>query len=132
MNVNIALLVFLLGSTTLFAQEESQEAADEGNAAVEVAETDAQPEPEAVAEEAVSVMDRPLDGSSVDSFQAGLEQVEAEAGEYEYRRLMSALSFLLFYDIGVQRDKATLYSRLDGHSPNQILERVERHRKGKR
>lgn len=81
--------------------------------------------------EAESILDRPLDGSSVESFQAGLDRVEQEASEEEYRQLMSSISFLLFYDLGAKRDKATLYSRLNGKSPQQIIDRVQNHRAGK-
>lgn len=79
-----------------------------------------------------TIWDEPLDGSSVESFQAGLDRVEQEVSEAEYRELMSGLGFLLFYDIGAKRDRATLYSRLDGKSPREIMERVQNHRSGKR
>jgi len=79
---------------------------------------------------ALTVMDQPLDGSSIEAFTAGLERLDKEASEKEYRSVMSALDFLLFYDIGAKRDKATLYSRLNGNSPNQILAKVAETRKG--
>ena len=82
--------------------------------------------------EPATIWDQPLDGSSVESFQAGLDRVEQEVSEEEYRELMSGLGFLLFYDIGSKRDRATLYSRLDGKSPREIMERVQKHRSGKR
>ena len=75
-------------------------------------------------EEEVSIMDVPLDGSSIEAFTAGLEELDKNASEEDYRRVMSALDYLLFYDIGAKRDKAKLYSRLNGKSPNQILEKV--------
>lgn len=70
------------------------------------------------------VMDEPLDGSSIETFKAGLENVDQNASEKEYRSLMSALDFLLFYDLGAKRDKAKLYARLNGKSPNDILNQV--------
>ncbi|NND45179.1 MAG: hypothetical protein HKN58_07630, partial [Xanthomonadales bacterium] len=48
--------------------------------------------------------------------------------EEQYRQVMSALDFLLFYDIGARRKKDLLYARLDGMTPNQILDRVKQHR----
>lgn len=80
----------------------------------------------------VSVMDTPLDGSSVETFTAGLERLDEEASETDYRRVMSSLDFLLFYDIGARRNKAKLYSRLDGKTPNEIIQRVEDNRKSAR
>ena len=85
-------------------------------------------EPEAAVEQAVSVMDVPLDGSSVESFTAGLTRVDEEATEDEYRKLMSALDFMLFYDVGARRNKARLYARLDGKTPNDILSSVAKNR----
>lgn len=81
---------------------------------------------------AISVMDTPLDGSSVETFTAGLKRLDKEASEAEYRSVMSSLDFLLFYDIGARRDKAKLYSRLDGKTPNEIIQRVEKNRKSAR
>lgn len=75
-----------------------------------------------------AIMYVPLDGRSIESFTAGLEKVDQEATEQEYRDLMSSLDFLLFYDIGARRDKARLYSRLNGKSPEQILEKVAKTR----
>ncbi len=80
---------------------------------------------------ALSVMDEPLDGSSIETFTAGLEKLDEEASEKEYRSVMSALDYLLFYDLGAKRDKATLYSRLNGKSPSQIVEKVNQTRKNK-
>ena len=71
-----------------------------------------------------NVMDEPLDGTSLEAFGSGLEIVDQNASEKEYRNLMSALDFLLFYDLGAKRDKTKLYARLNGKSPNDILSQV--------
>ena len=76
------------------------------------------------AETPLLIMDQPLDGSSVEAFKAGLEKVDREASEKEYRGLMSALDYLLYYDLSAQRKKEKLYASLDGKSPNQIKEIV--------
>jgi hypothetical protein len=81
---------------------------------------------------ATSVMDTPLDGSSLETFTAGLKRLDEEASETDYRRVMSSLDFLLFYDIGARRDRAKLYSRLNGKTPNEIIQRVEDNRKSAR
>jgi hypothetical protein len=81
---------------------------------------------------AASVMDTPLDGSSLETFTAGLKRLDEEASETDYRRVMSSLDFLLFYDIGARRDRAKLYSRLNGKTPNEIIQRVEDNRKSAR
>jgi hypothetical protein len=79
---------------------------------------------------AVSIMDQPLDGSSFETFTAGLEALDEQASEKDYRKVMSALDYLLFYDIGAKRNKTKLYSNLDGMTPNELLERVGKTRQG--
>ena len=83
-------------------------------------------------DQAQGIMDSPLDGSSVEAFSAGLLVVDEEATEKEYRTLMSALDFLLFYDVGARRNKERLYSRLNGKSPNEIIRVVASYRKDRK
>jgi hypothetical protein len=80
----------------------------------------------------VSIFDQPLDGSSIETFTAGLVKVEEEASEKEYRALMSSLDYLLFFDIGANRDKAKLYANLNGLSPNEIRQKVTEARSKKK
>jgi hypothetical protein len=107
------------------------EVAVEAEVAAEAAAEKGAPETLRHKDRAESIMDVPLDGSSVEAFTARLKVVDEEATEEEYRALMSALDFLLFYDIGARRNKERLYSRLDGDSPNDILETVASYRKSK-
>ncbi len=142
-SIDVAIAVFALGlcSGSVLALEPTpaQEKSGSGGAITAVAaaaeaqeQQDAQGDPERLRhkDRALTVMDEPLDGSSIESFTAGLEKLDKEASEKEYRNVMSALDFLLFYDIGAKRDRATLYSRLNGKSPNQILAKVAKTRKG--
>lgn len=77
------------------------------------------------------IMDIPMDGSNVESFTAGLERVEKEGSETQYRSIMSALSYMRFYDIGANREWAKVYANLDGLSPNEILQKVDDARNSK-
>lgn len=70
-------------------------------------------------------LDRPLDGTSIETFEAGLEKIREEAAPEDYKRLKSALQRLLFYDVGARNDRRLLYQRLDGMTGNQIIERAE-------
>ena len=128
-------LIFVIPATIAVAQESSS--ADETTPVSGAEETIETPSEEAAEtgqdlseDRATAIMNEPLDGTTVESFSAGLEKLDEEATEEDYRKVMSALSFLLFYDIAANRDKAKLYSRLNGKTPNEILERVENHRKG--
>jgi len=80
-------------------------------------------------EEVKTIMDLPLDGSSKQAFEAGLTAVDEQATETQYRSLMSSLDYLLFYDLAVRRDRAKLYEKLSGQTPNQIIQEV-RNQKG--
>lgn len=109
-------------------EEEPRAAPAEAGAEADGNEEASVPETLRHKDRAVSVMEQPLDGSSMESFTAGLDRISEEGSEEDYRNVMSALDFLLFYDIGARRKKDLLYARLDGMTPNQILERVSSHR----
>ena len=135
--LDVALAVFVLslcsGSTLAFESTSSQ-LEEQSGTVEEIAGATVPPNAEEGAQgvserlrhkdRSLSVMDEPLDGSSLEAFTAGLEKLDQEASEKEYRNVMAALDYLLFYDLGAKRDKAILYSRLNGKSPNQILEIV--------
>lgn len=117
--------VALTLSPALWASDEPTDAPVAAEAAAEEASV---PETLRHKDRPVTIMQTPLDGTSVDTFTAGLERISEEASEEEYRNVMSAVDYLLFYDIGARRDKARLYSRLNGKTPEQILEIVGNHR----
>ncbi len=132
-SLNVAIAVFALSLYSGFglALESTpvQDHEPSGTAGATISsevQEDAQGVPERLRhkDRALSVMDQPLDGSSIEAFRAGLEKLDQEASEKDYRSVRSALDYLLFYDLGARRDKATLYSRLHGQSPNQIIEKV--------
>ena len=88
--------------------------------------TPANPDSELAAETAVvDVMDQPLDGSSIETFDAGLERVKQEAGEMKYKEVQAAIGYLMFYDVAARKDRKTLYSRLDGMTPREVIKRAE-------
>jgi hypothetical protein len=67
------------------------------------------------------IMERPLDGSSVAAFEAGLAQVQAAVSPADYHRLQTALQWLEFYDISSRGDRGRLYRALDGMTPREII-----------
>ena len=72
------------------------------------------------------VMDQPLDGSSVELFEQGVEKVKAEATGEEYAKLSSALKYLLYYDLSVGHNKEKLYKKLDGKTPDEVIAKTAR------
>ncbi|MFC1797086.1 hypothetical protein ACFL1V_08330 [Pseudomonadota bacterium] len=74
-------------------------------------------------------LDIPMDGSSLEAFDKSLEKVKRTSSESDYTTLENAIDYLLLYDIGVQRDRAKLASRLDGMTGREILVKVNWRRK---
>ncbi len=103
-------------AAALLAEEATNEVADAGQPVPGNPQSE---EPEPIG------MDRPLDGSSLDSFNAGLAQVEQEVSPREFNQLKAAIEKLLFYDISAKRDRELLYQRLNGKTPKQIIERAK-------
>ncbi len=84
---------------------------------------------EAVAEpadEEVSVMDLPVDFSSPENVEKSIETVRQQAGELEALKLNNALGYILTYDLSLGRDKAKMYKKLDGRTPNEIIAKMKR------
>jgi ABC-type transport system substrate-binding protein len=73
-----------------------------------------------------TVMDQPMNGASLEDFNASLERVQKSASEADFKILNMALDWLLLYDLGARGDRATLYRRLDGNTPTQIIAKARR------
>ncbi len=67
------------------------------------------------------IMDEAMDGSSVEAFEADMAKVREQAGKLPYDQLKGAVGYMLTYDLALNRDKAKLYRRLDGKTPNEII-----------
>ena len=128
----ITVASFSLVPLVSFAEDQTEPTLDAGEA-----EHQATPEVPASAEQGLpeekllDVMDQPMDGSSVEAFTAGLEKVDREASEKNYRAVMSALDYLLFFDLSAKRKKELLYAGLDGKTPNEIKAIVSNNRRKK-
>ena len=69
-------------------------------------------------------MDIPLDGGSMEDFDDSLARVKAHTSPEDYTSLVNAIDYLLVYDLGARRDRATLVSRLDGLTPKEVIAKV--------
>lgn len=76
-------------------------------------------------------MDIPLDGSSLEAYERYLARVKAHTTPAHYTTLVNSVEYLLVYDLGANRDKATLVSRLNGKTGHEVLDMVSWQR-GKR
>jgi len=79
--------------------------------------------PESVTEETVTPvgMDLPLDGSSLQTWEASLEEVKKDASESDFTTLKATIKYLLFYDFSVQSNRIKLAKKLDGMTGNEIV-----------
>lgn len=69
-------------------------------------------------------MDIPMDGSSLEAWNASLEKVKEAGGPKAVGQIQDAFDYLLMFDIGAKNDPATLASRLDGLTGSQIVKRI--------
>lgn len=112
-----SVLLFLLATPSSWAEPET------GAEAETKAETDAEAEAEATG------LDIVLDGSSLEAFNEGLDEIKETSTEREYEKLEKSINYLLFYDLVAKQDKARLAERLDGMTGRQVIQKVERRRK---
>lgn len=69
-------------------------------------------------------LDIPLDGSSMEAWERSLVSVKAYSEPGDYRLLLSALDYLLVYDLGAKGQMELLIKRLNGLTGYQVLSRV--------
>ena len=69
-------------------------------------------------------MDIPLDGTSMEAFDASLARVKKHTSEANYTTLTNAIDFLLFYDLTVKQNKEKLVAGLNGLTGNEVIARV--------
>ena len=70
-------------------------------------------------------MELPLDGSSLDAWDASMARVKRHSTEASYTTLENAIDYLLVYDLEVQRDKKRLAAKLDGLTGYEVVARVK-------
>ena len=68
-----------------------------------------------------SIMDRSVNFSTPEDIERSFNSIEEEAGAAVAGQIKNAIDYMLVYDLSVKRDKARLYKKLDGKTPNQIL-----------
>jgi len=67
------------------------------------------------------IMDQPVDFSSPENVKKTLQTIREQAGEKQANSVQGAMDYLIFYDLGINRDKNKLYKKLNGKTPNEIL-----------
>ena len=119
-----AMSLTLLLSVACAEQDQDIEAAVQTGTSSQ--ETPTSDTPEEAVEEADSLMDQPVDFSSPEKVEETLQSIREQDGDSAYNRVKTAMDFLLFYDVGLARNKEKLYAKLDGKTPNQIIAAAKR------
>ena len=66
----------------------------------------------------------PLDGSSLEAFNASMEKVKRNTSMKSYTTLFNAIEYLLTYELSVKQDRTLLAKKLDGLNGNEIIDKV--------
>ncbi|MFC1688118.1 hypothetical protein ACFL0N_03455 [Pseudomonadota bacterium] len=118
----LAAMVFLAGC----AGSQSQSAAAK-------AEKTPEPAAPAVDTEIVDVyngdgLKLPLDGSSVDAFNASMARVKRYTTEIDYQSLNSAIGYMMVYDLEVRGKKEVLVGKLNGKTGYEVIDMIDTQR----
>jgi hypothetical protein len=69
-------------------------------------------------------MQIPVDGTSVEAFDASLAEIQEKTTASEYITLTNAIKYMMVYDLTAKRDRAKLAANLNGLTGEQIIDRV--------
>ena len=120
MHFFIAAMAFSLAAcATPAAQAPAVPEAQQSAGTVEIVE-----EPAIVDDYEGDGMEIPLDGTSVETFEASLQMVKRHTDEDNYITLRKAINYLLVYDLGAKRDMAKLAHRLNGLNGYEVVAKV--------
>jgi len=69
-------------------------------------------------------MDIPIDGSSMEAFEASCARIKAHTTPAQYESFQQALEWHRTYDLAAREKMELLVPRLDGKTPNDLLKAV--------
>jgi len=69
-------------------------------------------------------MEIPLDGTSLEAWDASMVRVKRHSTEASFTTLSNAIAYLLVYDLEVRRDKEKLVTKLDGLTGYEVVAKV--------
>jgi len=123
--VLMAVTLFFLATHLAWAGPEPAKEGDTSPSIEAVAETSTSEAEEAVEATGLDIV---LDGSSLATFEQGLEEIKETCTTKEYSTLEKSIDYLLTYDLVAKRNKEILAQRLDGMTGRQIIEKVDHRR----
>jgi hypothetical protein len=120
--VLMAVMLFFLATHSVWADPEPGKEGDTSPSIEAVAETSTSEAEEAVEATGLDIV---LNGSSLATFEKGLEDIKETSTIKEYSTLENSIDYLLTYDLVAKRNKEILAQRLDGMTGRQIVEKVD-------
>ncbi len=73
-----------------------------------------------------SLMNQPVNFSTPENVEKTLQHIREKEGDRAYKRVKSAMQYIMYYDLSLRNDKEKLYKKLDGNTPEQIIAMVKR------
>ncbi|MGH8033673.1 MAG: hypothetical protein ACREO9_00495, partial [Lysobacterales bacterium] len=70
-------------------------------------------------------MSIPVDGTSLETFDASLARIKKDSTAAEYTTLTNAIDYLLVYNLSAGRDRTKLAALLNGETAEQIIAMVD-------
>ena len=67
------------------------------------------------------IMNQPVDFSTPENVAKTMQAIKEQAGGRAARKIDSVMGYMMTYDLGVGRDEAKMYKKLNGKTPNQII-----------
>jgi hypothetical protein len=115
-----AVVLGLLACATAQAQS-----ADAGTASDQAADAQAvKPEMEIAEPFEGEGLEIPVDGSSLEAFNASLAMIKEHTSKENYKSLENAIGYLLIYDLSAKRSEEKLAANLDGLNGYEIMDKV--------
>ena len=86
----------------------------------------ANPATDITEESGSSLMNQPVDFSSAEAAEETLQNIREKEGDKSYQHVTNAMQFIMVYDLSIRKNKELLYKKLDGMTPEEIIDQAKR------
>jgi len=73
-----------------------------------------------------SLMNRPVNFSTPENVEKTLENIRKQEGDKAHDKLKNAMQYIMVYDLSIGNNEEKLYKKLDGRTPEQIIDEMRR------
>ena len=71
-------------------------------------------------------MDKPVNFSTAEDVEYTLLTIRDKEGDKAYKKIKSAMGYIMTYDLSVGRNEARMHKKLNGKTPNEIIAMMKR------